>query len=235
MGPRAPIGTARRGIRVSITAALAAAVVLSAAAPGWAAETYTVKRGDTLSHIAARYDVPGGWPALYRANRSVVGGNPHLIFPGQVLALDKVGTAKPKPKPDKPEAPDVSTSKVRPATGAVTSHYGMRTHPITGAYRMHNGTDFGYGDGRARAAKAGKVVSVAWVSGYGNLVTISHGGGVRTRYAHLAHATVGAGERVAAGELVGRIGSTGNATGAHLHFEVLVNGEFTNPLTWLRR
>ena len=124
-------------------------------------------------------------------------------------------------------------SKVMPGTGGINSRYGMRTHPITGAHKLHTGTDFGYGDGNAYAASAGTVAEVTYDSAYGNMVTLSHGRGVQTRYAHLSGATVSVGQQVAAGDLVGKIGSTGMSTGAHLHFEVLVGGDFVNPESWL--
>ncbi|MGH8773711.1 MAG: M23 family metallopeptidase [Jiangellaceae bacterium] len=124
---------------------------------------------------------------------------------------------------------------VRPATGAVSSPYGMRTHPITGAHRLHSGTDFQYGNGRAYAAAGGTVASVVRDSGYGNMVTIAHGDGITTRYAHLAGPGVRAGDKVAAGQVVGQIGSTGLSTGPHLHFEVQVGGQFQDSGTWLAR
>ena len=125
------------------------------------------------------------------------------------------------------------TGRVRPGTGSITSDYGMRTHPITGAHKLHSGTDFGYGDGNAYAAAAGTVKSVTYDGAYGNMVTISHGGGTETRYAHLSGTSVSAGHKVSAGQKVGNIGSTGYATGPHLHFEVMIGGEFVNPLGWL--
>lgn len=125
----------------------------------------------------------------------------------------------------------------RPAISQVTSPYGMRTHPITGVYKLHSGTDFSVGDGVARAARAGTVSEVTLDGAYGNMVTVAHGtidgDDVVTRYAHLARATVSVGDSVAAGDTVGDIGSTGYATGPHLHFEVLVNGEFVDPMGWL--
>jgi murein DD-endopeptidase MepM/ murein hydrolase activator NlpD len=125
------------------------------------------------------------------------------------------------------------SGRVRPGTGSITSGYGMRTHPITGAYKLHSGTDFGYGDGNAYAAASGTVKSVTYDGAYGNMVTISHGGGTETRYAHLSGASVSSGQKISAGQKVGNIGSTGYATGPHLHFEVLIGGEFVNPLGWL--
>lgn len=119
----------------------------------------------------------------------------------------------------------------------VTSPYGMRTHPITGVHKLHSGTDFGVGDGLARAALEGTIEAVTYDGAYGNMVTISHdtidGDSVQTRYAHLSSATVSAGQEINTGDTVGNIGSTGYSTGAHLHFEVLVNGEFVDPMTWL--
>jgi murein DD-endopeptidase MepM/ murein hydrolase activator NlpD len=109
----------------------------------------------------------------------------------------------------------------------------MRTHPITGVFKLHTGTDYGYGDGKAYAARAGKVAAVTYDRAYGNMITISHGDGVQTRYAHLASVVVGDGEPVSAGQVVGRIGSTGYATGPHLHFEVLKNGQLVDPAGWL--
>jgi murein DD-endopeptidase MepM/ murein hydrolase activator NlpD len=125
------------------------------------------------------------------------------------------------------------SGRVRPGTGSITSDYGMRTHPVTGAYKLHSGTDFGYGDGNAYAAAAGTVKSVTYDGAYGNMVTISHGGGTETRYAHLSGASVSSGQQISAGQKVGNIGSTGYATGPHLHFEVLIGGDFVNPLGWL--
>lgn len=121
----------------------------------------------------------------------------------------------------------------RPGTGHTTSPYGMRTHPITGVHKLHTGTDFSYGDGRAYAARSGTVAAVTYDGAYGNMVTLSHGNGLQTRYAHLASPSVSVGESVSAGDVVGQIGSTGYSTGAHLHFEVLENGEFVNADSWL--
>ncbi|MGH9247932.1 MAG: LysM peptidoglycan-binding domain-containing M23 family metallopeptidase [Acidimicrobiales bacterium] len=203
--------------------------LLLGAGPALAHETYTVKRGDILSGIAARYDT--SWPELWQANRGII-ADPDLIYPGQVLTVDG-GPKASAPKPRTASADAAPAGTARPATGAVTSPYGMRTHPITGVFKLHTGTDYGYGDGRAYAARAGTVAAVTYDRAYGNMVTIGHGGGVVTRYAHLASAAVSGGDPVAAGQVVGRIGSTGYATGAHLHFEVLKDGQVVDPAGWL--
>jgi hypothetical protein len=122
---------------------------------------------------------------------------------------------------------------VWPGAGPVASPYGMRSHPVTGAYKVHTGVDFEYADGLAYSAAEGTVLDVVVDPSYGNLVTIAHGRGITTRYAHLAAPLVDAGEHVSAGQVVGRIGSTGLSTGPHLHFEIRMNGRFHNPAGWL--
>ena len=124
---------------------------------------------------------------------------------------------------------------VRPGLGSVSSPYGLRRHPVTGVKKAHTGIDFLPADGRAYAAADGTVAAVTVEPGYGNLVTIAHGNGTTTRYAHLGAALVHPGDRITGGEVIGRIGSTGLSTGPHLHFEVLVDGQFHDPAPWLAR
>lgn len=202
--------------------------LLLAVSPALAHDKHTVERGDTLSAIAAEHGT--SWPNLWRLNRSII-NDPDLIFPGQVLVVG-TGPKASAPKPSSSAGAARPAATVRPATGRVTSPYGMRTHPITGVYKLHSGTDYAYGDGNAYAARAGRV-SVEHPGWAGNLVIIDHGGGVVTRYAHLASVSVSDGQRVSAGDVVGRIGERGLATGPHLHFEVLIDGRFVNPADWL--
>ena len=118
----------------------------------------------------------------------------------------------------------------RPVVGNVTSPYGWRVHPISGAWRLHTGIDFGARSGtHIHACRGGTVVRASWYGGYGNAVIIDHGGGMQTLYAHQTGFAVGAGSRVVAGQHIGYVGSTGNSTGAHLHFEVYINGSTVNP------
>lgn len=115
-----------------------------------------------------------------------------------------------------------------PAGGGITSAFGRRGRG------MHTGIDIGADAGApVVAAEAGRVISAGWAGGYGRCVEIAHGGGVVTRYAHLSQISVSVGEEVERGERIGSVGSTGNATGPHLHFEILVNGEPRNPLDYL--
>jgi murein DD-endopeptidase MepM/ murein hydrolase activator NlpD len=124
----------------------------------------------------------------------------------------------------------------RPGTGAVTSPYGMRRHPILGYVKMHTGTDFGRGDGTVYAADAGRVLFTMVSKAYGNMTVIDHGivdgRRVTTLYAHQARFLVAEGQQVRKGQPVGVIGATGYATGPHLHFEVRDDGAPTDPMGW---
>jgi murein DD-endopeptidase MepM/ murein hydrolase activator NlpD len=120
-----------------------------------------------------------------------------------------------------------------PSNGCVTSGYGYRTHPIYGTQRLHTGIDIPAPTGQAvYSATEGYVVSAGWRGGYGLTVVIDHGGGIATLYAHLSSVSVSAGQYVTHAQHVGGIGSTGQSTGPHLHFEVRVNGTPQNPMNW---
>jgi len=111
-----------------------------------------------------------------------------------------------------------------PTGGGVVSPFGSRWG------RSHLGVDIAANHGSpVVAAEAGTVISAGYQGGYGLRIDISHGGGVVTRYAHLSSATVKSGQNVERGQFIGRAGSTGNSTGPHLHFEVIVNGVHKNP------
>jgi len=116
------------------------------------------------------------------------------------------------------------------ALGRMTSNFGVRHDPFTGAAAMHSGLDFGGRMGEPiRAAAAGRVSFVGTKSGYGKVVEITHGNGLVTRYAHMSAWRASVGRAVEAGEVIGAIGSTGRSTGPHLHFEVRVNDRAVNP------
>jgi murein DD-endopeptidase MepM/ murein hydrolase activator NlpD len=122
-----------------------------------------------------------------------------------------------------------------PVSGPITSGFGGRD--IGAGYEDHPGVDIGVGEGTPiRAAAAGTVVlqqSEAESGGYGNFTCIDHGGGLSTCYAHQSSFAVSAGESVAQGEIIGYVGSTGYSTGAHLHFEVRIYGQVTDPMGYL--
>jgi len=115
-----------------------------------------------------------------------------------------------------------------PVDGVVVSGFGMRWG------RMHEGIDIAASSGTPiRAAAAGVVIHSGWLGGYGNLVVVDHGNGLATAYAHASVILVGVGQQVSQGETVSLVGSTGNSSGPHLHFEVRVNGEAVDPLFYL--
>ena len=116
-----------------------------------------------------------------------------------------------------------------------SSGFGVRFDPFTGHPAFHSGLDFAGAFSTPIMATAPGVVSFTGVrSGYGNTIEIDHGGGFKTRYAHLQAIAVGVGQRVAVGQRIGAMGSTGRSTGPHLHYEIWVNGRPQNPDRFLR-
>ena len=121
-----------------------------------------------------------------------------------------------------------------PGYSTITSQYGMRVHPITGAYKLHTGVDIGAPMGASFVAAANGIVTKATYNfAYGNMVIIDHGGGVQTLYAHGSEIMVQLGQTVSAGTEVLKVGSTGYSTGPHAHFEIRINGQTINPLNIL--
>ena len=116
----------------------------------------------------------------------------------------------------------------------LTSPFGMRTHPITGEYKMHNGVDMAAPEGTCiYAAKGGQVTIAAYSSSAGNYVQIDHGGGYRSVYMHMTGYTVKPGQYVAQGQLIGYVGNTGASKGNHLHFGISLNGSYVNPMGYI--
>ncbi|PRR82316.1 murein hydrolase activator EnvC family protein [Clostridium vincentii] len=121
-----------------------------------------------------------------------------------------------------------------PAGGSISSPYGARVHPITGVSGFHTGVDFAASNNSAiLASKSGTVAFAGVQSGYGNVVILDHGNGIQTLYAHCSSILISNGQTVSRGETIAKVGSTGNSTGPHLHFEVRVNGKHTNPMNYL--
>jgi murein DD-endopeptidase MepM/ murein hydrolase activator NlpD len=129
----------------------------------------------------------------------------------------------------------VSVPSRMPVDGLrMSSGYGMRTHPVLGDRRQHNGVDLAAAHGTPVYATADGLIGKAqyWGS-YGNYVQIEHGGELQTRYAHLSSYTVRMGDLVQKGDLIGYIGSTGRSTGPHLHYEVRVAGQPVDPRPYM--
>jgi len=122
----------------------------------------------------------------------------------------------------------------RPVPGPIVSGFGTRENPIGGGTGVHTGVDIAAPMGTPiRACKAGKVVIASWQGGYGNAVVLDHGGGMGTLYGHQSSMAVSVGQTVSSGQVIGYVGSTGNSTGPHLHFEVRLGGTPVNPVPYL--
>ena len=164
------------------------------------------------------------------------------IVLGTALAQGLAVANTPPPPPPAPErasrdrdaeaeaAEDSGAGYARPGTGRVTSPYGRRWG------RLHAGIDIAAGVGAPiYAAAVGTVTSAGSEGGYGRAVRILHGDGTTTVYGHMSRLLVSSGERVAAGQQIGKEGNTGQSTGPHLHFEVRIDGSPVDPLSWLRK
>ncbi len=137
------------------------------------------------------------------------------------------GGESPTPAP----TPSYSNGYIWPCNGDITSPFGYRDDPLNpGTTRFHSGVDIGASEGTAVACGGnGVVISAGWNGGYGNCVIVDLGNGISAVYAHLSAINVSSGETVSAGQTVGAVGSTGNSTGAHLHFEIRQYGTPISP------
>jgi murein DD-endopeptidase MepM/ murein hydrolase activator NlpD len=210
-----------------------------------------VRSGDTLYGITKRHTgdkTLDNWKPLYEENRATVGDDPDLIFPGQRLKLpwstagdhhvhdDTNGPADP-PAP----APVQNTAEYRSPLVDMTGigdGYIDNGGCVSRSCGGHSGVDFTAPTGtNVRAVHSGTVQVGGAGAAYGNHVLVNHGDGIWTLYAHLNSVNVSSGSSVAAGQSVGTVGSTGNSSGAHLHFEVRTNGDqfngFLDPVAWL--
>jgi murein DD-endopeptidase MepM/ murein hydrolase activator NlpD len=168
--------------------------------------------GGPFVPVTPRRDANGFERQLYRIN----------IARTQVERLNRALVAVPIRKP---LAGELET----------TSSFGVRMDPFYRSPAMHTGLDFRGSMGEpARATAAGKVVTAGWNGGYGKMVEIDHGNGLSTRYGHLSAVDVEEGQTVRAGQMVGKVGSTGRSTGPHLHYETRVDGDAVDPWKFLR-
>lgn len=127
-----------------------------------------------------------------------------------------------------------ATPSIWPVTGWLSSSFGNRRDPFTGTKDFHPGLDISADYGEPVHATADGFVASAGPSGnYGNLVVLEHGYGITTRYGHLSRFAAASGQQIRRGDVIGYVGSTGRSTSAHLHYEILLNGQLTNPLKLL--
>ena len=134
-----------------------------------------------------------------------------------------------------PEAKSVTASGfIRPSNGIVTDPFGYRIHPLTGEWKLHAGMDFA-GSGPIVAAQGGTVLVAGYHNSWGYYVKIDHGNGLQTLYAHMEAGSlrVAPGQKVSQGQQLGIMGTTGDSTGVHLHFEVYENGVQVDPEPYL--
>ncbi len=193
------------------------------------ASTYTVLPGDTLSGIAGRLlSNQARWREIALLNGI---RNPSALRIGQLLKIPDGATIVETP----PKQGANDSGWLYPSDSSrLTSHYGQRVHPISGKVSHHHGLDVGAAAGsNIYAAKSGVVTHAGWAGGYGNAVYIDHGDGVETRYAHASSVTVAVGQQVSQGQVVAKVGSTGNSTGPHLHFEIRFGGSSVDPLSYV--
>lgn len=196
---------------------------------------HTVKRNETLGAIATLYGVDNNSISDYN---NIVGDiiaiDQKLIIPG-----GQRRAPAPTPRASSPSTPTIS-SPPPSAPPAITSDSRMvwptQGHRITQYYSWrHTGLDIANRTGTPiYAADAGTIEFSGWSTGYGNNIIINHGGGIKTRYAHMSEMYVRVGQQVARGAHIAAMGSTGWSTGPHLHFEVIVNGVKQNPLNYIR-
>lgn len=204
---------------------------------------YTIQRGDTLSGIVAnalrRQGVPYTTSDIYRMVRSVAQENgiqdPNVIYAGRTLNLSSVySEITLAHRGDAHETAMLPGEFTTPANGRLTSHFGMRTHPIHHDERFHSGIDIAMPTGTpVRPFRAGVVSYSGERGGYGQMIEVDHGDGTFSRYAHLSERLVDIGQQVNTSKPLARSGSTGTSTGPHLHFEIRENGRPVNPLTIL--
>jgi murein DD-endopeptidase MepM/ murein hydrolase activator NlpD len=179
---------------------------------------------------------PGAFAEVLNAQQQAPEDLPTLTF-GEMTGLSPtlpapvLSTAATVPAP---AAPATSSQMAWPVQGRISSEFGPRVHPVTGARRDHHGLDIAAPTGTPiSAAAGGKVTFAGQQRGYGNIVIVDHGNGTETRYAHQDTIAVSVGQRISAGQRVGTVGSTGLSTGPHLHFEVRRNGEAVDPRGFL--
>ncbi len=137
---------------------------------------------------------------------------------------------------EKQQALAAATPSIWPVVGYLSSMWGSRTDPFTGGPDFHPGLDISANAGTPIHATADGVVESAGFAGnYGNAVVLRHGFGLSTRYGHMSRIAAYAGMKVKRGDIIGYVGATGRATSAHLHYEILLNGQTINPLNLLAR
>jgi murein DD-endopeptidase MepM/ murein hydrolase activator NlpD len=202
---------------------------------------YKFKKGDNIDNIAKRYQV--AVDKIRKANPTIdlvsLKPNSEIFLPGaRPEAVAEARVAEKKAAPPKNTSGTVqkaSRSFRWPVMGKINSPFGWRRHPITRRRDFHTGIDIKAGRGTViNSSREGRVAYSGWMGGYGKVVVVEHTGGQSTLYAHCSSLLVKQGAKVSVGQNIARVGSTGRATGPHLHFEVRNGNSPVNPLSYLR-
>lgn len=183
---------------------------------------HTVVKGDTLSSIAKRYSISmNGLLDSNDLESEVLSAGQRLFVPGASLSRFDLKKA-------------MGELFIRPVAGRLTSSYGYRSDPFTGARSFHTGIDLAVPLGTpVKATLDGRIAATGYSPVYGNYVIITHDGGYQSLYGHLQSIGVKKGASIIQGGIIGKAGSTGYSTGPHVHFTVYKNGKMINPLSVL--
>jgi len=201
--------------------------------------THKVAKGETLASIASRYGISAGdiLKANQLASASIIHANEKLVIPGG----RKIESTQYRPATQVAYTGiSIIKNLIKPSNAKAI--FGNKMNWPTSGYRIsqyfswkHTAVDIANKTGTPiYAADAGKVEFAGWSNGYGNNIVINHGGGKKTRYAHLSKFFCKVGSDVDKGETIAAMGSTGWSTGPHLHFEVMINGTKYNPLNYIK-
>jgi murein DD-endopeptidase MepM/ murein hydrolase activator NlpD len=184
---------------------------------------YTVRRGDTLEGIARAWGVElNGILDANMLKSEVITIGQNLFLPGARMSPTELNRI-------------LGNLVLQPVPGRISSWFGERPDPFTGVQTLHNGLDIVNMPGTPiLAAMAGRVRAAAFNFNYGNYVILQHDGGYQTLYGHLRRIVVTKGQKVAQGQEIGELGTTGYSTGPHLHFSIFKDGEAVDPLRFLK-
>lgn len=221
---------------------------------------YKIKKGDEFFKIVARSMLDAGTVASLNSilyfDELTMGerwllpnmrgiaqkGNPEDLAEKHKLHIDNIF-----PIPGKKEwyfIPQLNNSIINsiikkkwfsPLSGKITSGFGYRRHPFTGKKQFHTGIDIAAPRGsNVKATRAGKIITAKFIRGYGKTVLIEHKNGYQSLYAHLSRINVKKGQSIRANTIIGNVGTTGNSTGPHLHFEIRKNNVPVSPISYVR-
>jgi murein DD-endopeptidase MepM/ murein hydrolase activator NlpD len=186
-----------------------------------------IRKGDTLEVMYETFETGDGFVAK---NGDVLYAN--LSVRGQEIPLYRFEMSDGRVDFFQPNGRSMKRTLMKtPIDGArLSSGYGLRKHPVLGYKKMHKGVDFAAPTGTPiYAAGDGVIEKAGWFSSYGKYIRIRHNSELKTAYAHMSRIKAKQGTRVKQGDVIGYVGTTGRSTGAHLHYEVLLNGQQTNP------